>query len=195
MEKRMFKLRKSRSAFMAAWGGLVLLSLAMLASACVVSGPSPAPSSQAGPTYFLTQFVTQVVATAPTPTPEPTLTKTPWPTPTLEWDPYSAPVSYPLTGCTGSRLHLGGMAFVAITDAVARLYFPYSPPTIEDNPGIRSLQVGEIMHITGGPWCENKLLIWQVYMLSDKKEGLVVEGDGNTYWILPMSPKEPTPRH
>jgi hypothetical protein len=74
----MFKLRKSRSAFMAAWGGLVLLSLAMLASACVVSGPSPAPSSQAGPTYFLTQFVTQVVATAPTPTPEPTGPRPRW---------------------------------------------------------------------------------------------------------------------
>lgn len=171
---------------------VLLFGLALFASACVASGQPPAPASQANPTYFITQYVTQVVATAPTSTPDPTLTPSPWPTPTLEWDPFSAPVHYPLTGCAGSRIQKGGMAFVAQTNAAITKIF--SSPSPEDNPGMRPLLVGEILYIMDGAWCENKMLIWQVYAMSDKKIGFVVEGDGMTYYLLPMSPSEPTPK-
>jgi hypothetical protein len=171
---------------------VLLVCLALLVSACVASSQPPAPASQANPTYYITQYVTQVVATAPTSTPDPTLTPTPWPTPTLEFDPFSVPVHYPLTGCAGSRILKGGMAFVAQTNAAITKIF--SSPSPEDNPGMRPLVVGEILYIMDGAWCENKMLIWQVYALSDSLVGFVVEGDGVNYYLLPMSPKEPTPK-
>ena len=173
---------------------LGFLYLALFVSACVVSGGPPAPSTQAGPTYFLTQYVTQIVATAPTSTLQPTSTSTPWPTPTLEWDPFAAPVTFPRVGCAGSRLSVGAMAFVAWVDARTRLY---STADTLDDPGMRNLVVGEKLQVIDGPSCayvnNNRQLMWKVYMLADKLTGFAMEGDGNTYWILPLSPKEPTP--
>lgn len=171
---------------------VLLLGIALFASACVASSQPPAPASQANPTYYITQYVTQVVATAPTSTPDPTLTPSPWPTPTLEWDPFSAPVQYPLAGCAGSRVRKGGMAFVAQTNAAITKIF--SSPSPEDNPGMRPLVAGEILYVMDGAWCENKMLIWFVYAMSDGMRGFVVEGDGINYYLLPMSPKEPTPK-
>lgn len=174
------------------WVATALLGVTLFISACVVSGQPPAPASPANPTYFITQYVTQVVATAPTSTPDPTVTPSPWPTPTLEWDPFAVPIYFPDTGCAGSRLQKGGMAFVAQTNAsITRIF---SHPVVEDNPGMRDLVAGEILYIMDGTWCENRMLIWQIYAMSDGKQGYVVEGDGNQYWLLPMSPSEPTPK-
>ncbi len=170
---------------------LLLIGFGFFAAACV-GGGAPPPANQAAPTYFVTQYVTQIVATVPTSTPEPEPTSTPWPTPTLEWDPFAVPVSFPLVGCPGSRLQVGGMAFVAMTDSVAYLYSTYDT---DDDPGMRKLVNGEKMYIMDGAWCSTqRKVMWQVYMLSDQRIGFVAEGDGNIYWLLPLSPKEPTPR-
>lgn len=177
------------------WVATAFVSLALIASACIAAGQPAAPASSVEPTYYITRFVTQIIATQPTYTPYPTLTPSPWPTPTLKWDPFAAPIYFPDTGCAASRLQKGGMAFVAQTDAaITRLF---SSPEIADNPGMRPLVTGEKLYIfddENSPWCENKMLIWLAYALSDQKQGFVVEGDGKTYWLLPMSPAEPTPK-
>lgn len=163
--------------------------LALSTAACIVAGP-PAQPSPAYQTPQVTRIVTQIVIPAPTYTQPPTPTKTPYPTPTLEWDPFSAPIYFPNVGCAASRLQLGGMAFVALTDANTRLYYDKEP--FED-PGIRKLDYGEKMQIIDGPWCFERNLVWKVYMVADKRVGHVIEGDGKVYWILPLSPAEPTP--
>lgn len=151
----------------------------------------PTAEANLEPTIWITQVVTQIVATAPSPTPTQIPTPTPWPTATLEWDPFSQPFYYPLSGCAASRLKKGEMAFVGSLAGNPRISL--SDQVFAD-PGIRNLVMGEYLHIVSNPVCERQTLIWQARAVSDNTVGYVKEGDGVTYWLFPASPAIPTPK-
>jgi hypothetical protein len=143
------------------------------------------------PTIWITQVVTQIVATAPSPTPTQIPTSTQFPTSTLAWDPFSAPLYYPISNCAASRLYKGDMAFVGNLAGVPRISLT---DQVFADPGIRELVMGEYLHITSNPVCEQNTVIWEVRAISDDTVGYVKEGDGDTYWLFPASPAIATPR-
>jgi hypothetical protein len=171
---------------------LVLLSLVLFSAACTGSGETATAAVQtAEPTVWLTTFVTQIVATVPSPTP--TLIPTPTIPPTIPpaWDPWALPIYFPIIDCVASRLHKGDMAFVAGIGQHSRLF---ATKQIFDDPGRRELQMGETLQIIGGASCSGGWLVWEAYMVADRKRGFVVEGNGDVYWLLPLSPTVPTPK-
>jgi hypothetical protein len=151
----------------------------------------PTVESTLEPTIWITQVVTQIVATAPSPTPTQIPTSTQLPTATLEWDPFSAPLYYPVTDCAASRLKKGDMAFVGNLAGDPRISLT---DQVFADPGIRNLVMGEYLQITSNPVCEQDTLIWEARAISDDTVGFVKEGDGDTYWLFPASPAIPTPR-
>jgi hypothetical protein len=166
---------------------LLLISGLFLVSACsgatTTEGGTPAPTAQ--PTVWVTTFVTQIIATVPSPTASPLPTTTPFPTATLEWDPYSVPIYYPLAGCPASRLKKGDRATVASLDRPWRISFTEE---VLSDPGIRDLTLGETLKIDDGPWCIQGYVVWKIIADSDKTEGFVAEGNGDEYWLLPLPP-------
>jgi hypothetical protein len=161
------------------------LSLFLFVPACLSVAPQATQSVQVVyPTIVITQYVTQVVAT-------PTITPIPPPTSAVKqapstvntgWDPFTVQIYYPLVGCVASRLHEGDVAFVA--NAGVDLY---NTKDTGYSPTYRKLLPGEMVDITKGPWCTNGALVWKVGT-ADGLAGFVPEGDGNTYWLLPMPP-------
>ena len=81
----------------------------------------PTAESTIEPTIWLTQVITQIVATVPTATSTQIPTSTALPTATLVWDPWAAPLYYPLSDCPASRLKEGDMAFVGYLDGTLRI--------------------------------------------------------------------------
>jgi len=164
---------------------LLSLSLFLFIPACLTVGPrATQPVQVVYPTVVITQYVTQIVAT-------PTITPTPLPTPNvsptpdfvnISWDPYAVPIYYPVVGCVASRLHEEDVAFVA-NDGL-------SLSTSKDilyAPAVRELEPGEMVRIDKGPWCMSGMLIWKV-KTADNESGFVPEGNGETYWLLPLAP-------
>jgi hypothetical protein len=47
------------------------------------------------------------------------------------------------------------------------------------------LVAGEELSVIDGPVCERGALVWKV-VASDGQTGFVAEGDGNTYWLMPL---------
>lgn len=171
--------------------GLVTLSL-LLASACA-GEPQTIEQTEVAPVVYVTQYITQVVATSPPATLTPVPTFTPVSPPAFSgWDPLAQPIYYPLIGCHASRLHVGDRAFVAYVSGVAGLY---RGKNIYYDPLIRKPVPGEIIEIIDGPWCRQNVLIWQVKVLADETEAFMPEGDGKEYWLLPMQPFTPTPKN
>jgi hypothetical protein len=166
------------------------LLLFSMFSAC--KGATSQATSQpqvVAPTIIVTQVVEYVVATLPPSTSTPVPSPTSAPVHSTTWDPFSAPVYYPVVGCVASRLHIGDVAFVAQVDRPAFLYY-YKE--IAGDPGVRQLQTGEHLEITKGPWCSDGSLVWQV-RAGDKHQYFAVEGDGEIYWLLPLAPFVPSP--
>lgn len=153
--------------------------------------PPPTAEITQVPTIWVTQFVTQIIATVPSPTPTQIPTSTALPTATLVWDPWSVPLYYPLPDCSASRLKEGDVAFVGYLDGTLRIALSNQ---IFADPGIRDLVMGEYLHIISEPLCEQNHVIWQVRAISDNTIGFVPEGNGDVYWLFPASPAIPTPR-
>jgi hypothetical protein len=167
----------------------VILSLALLVSACAQTMSSSDQGQQVVyPTVLVKQFVTQVVATptvAPTPIPEePVPAVVAKPAANGEWDPYSAPIYYPIPGCVASRLHKGDVAFVANGAGTMSIF---QTKDIGFAPIYRHLNAGELMDIIQGPWCDRGAVTWKIAS-ADGYVGFVPEGDGSVYWLLPMPP-------
>jgi len=165
---------------------LMGLSLFLFIPACLSVAPQSTQAVQVVyPTVFITQYVTQVVATPTiTPTPLPTTESDEMPTVLdVGWDPFAAPIYYPIVGCVASRLHLDDVAFVANEGIDLHV-----SKDIDYAPVNRVLQPGEMVDIAKGPWCISDFLIWKV-TTSDGSQGFVAEGNGETYSLLPMPPE------
>ncbi len=166
----------------------VLLSFGLLISACVGSAVQSTQEPQVvNPTVLITRLVTQIVAT-------PTITPTSGPTQpaavvapisTGGWDPFSVKIYYPIGGCVASRLYEDDIAFVANGGGLIGLHMSKD---IGDSPQFRYLVNGEMLEIRKGPWCTRGALVWQVGT-PEGEIGYVPEGNGETYWLLPMPPE------
>jgi hypothetical protein len=153
-----------------------------LISACSQSTPVAGGTTPVAPsTVFVTQVVTQIVATLP-PTPiPPTLTLAPMPTSTPLWDAGAEPIYYPLSGCVASRLHKEDTAIVT-TGMQVGLYASQDLPFA---PIMRYADPGEILYVRRGPYCANNMIIWQVVTLKEEQLLYIPEGDGKQYWVFP----------
>jgi hypothetical protein len=161
------------------------LSFFLFVPACLSVTPrSTQPAQVVYPTVVITQYITQVVAT-------PTITPTPLPTTVSKqassvvntgWDPFTVQIYYPIVGCVASRLYEGDVAFVA-NDGVDL----YNTKDTGYSPIYRKLNPGEMVDIVKGPWCSSGSIVWKVGT-ADGLEGFVPEGNGETYWLLPMPP-------
>lgn len=166
--------------------GAALFGSAWMVIACTGAATlETAVATQATFTPGVTVFVTQVVATPLPETPLPPATNTPLPTtkPYDPFDPFSVHIYYPITGCSASRLHVDDKAFVAVLGEKAKLYF--STDVLYD-PGSRALQLDEVLLILDGPACSDGYLLWWVETEADELKGWAPEGDGETYWLLPL---------
>jgi hypothetical protein len=161
------------------------LSLSLFVPACLSVAPQSTQAVQVVyPTVLITQYITQVVAT-PTimPTSLPTTESQETPSVVnIDWDPFAAPIYYPIVGCVASRLHVGDVAFAASNDIDL-----HSSKDISFSPVERVLQPAEMVDITKGPWCDAGSLIWKV-QTADGKDSFAPEGNGELYVLLPMPP-------
>jgi hypothetical protein len=138
------------------------------------------------PTVVVKKIITQIVAT-PTVTPEPPPEQKEYvavSASTDNWDPFSAPIYYPIQGCAASRLHEGDVAFVANGGGTIGVHYSKD---VGYAPIWRTLAAGELIDILKGPWCAEGNLVWKV-ATADSYVGFVAEGNGTTYWLLPMPP-------
>ena len=164
---------------------LCIVSLLLASMACRVEAPrlilDESPTVQ--PTIMITQVITQIITatTVPTtPTPPPSPTAEPSPTPTF--DPLSVPIYYPLADCVASRLHVGDRAMVSLVGGPNGIR--YGPDVHEDMIDSYA-QPGDILQIVGGPICSWGWIVWLVETQNGVR-GYTPEGDGNTYWLLPV---------
>jgi hypothetical protein len=162
-------------------GLALLLGLSLLLAGCAAPAQPPPPN----PTVIIVQYITQVVATV---TPAPPVTPLP-PPPTrtparpVGFDPYSVQAYYPIAGCPmASRLHVGDIAFVATGGEQFGIHVSRD---IGFSPIQRKLQPGELLYIIDNPTCNKNGLVWGVLADADNAKGFVIEGNGETYWILP----------
>ena len=160
-----------------------LLALLMLLPACI---QIPARTQQAvmPPVVVITQIVTQMILPTPlpvTPTTAPSATPLP-PTVAPTYDPLSAPIYYPLKDCVASRLHVGDKAMVSLVGGANGIR--YGRDLMEETI-LGYAQPGAFLEIKSGPWCSRGWIVWFV-KTSDGLEGWTPEGDGNTYWLLPV---------
>lgn len=137
------------------------------------------------PTVYVTQFITPVVATSLPGTPTPAPTATPGVSSSTAWDPFSVPVYYPLIGCSASRLHVEDRAFVA--SAGGRIGI-YTRKNLAFEPTLYIPPAGTELIIIDGPYCNASVIFWQVMTPDEEIQGYMPEGDGNTYWLLPLPP-------
>lgn len=172
---------------------VITISVLLIATACgadmrAASQGAAQEVQSSAPTVIIQQLVTQVVATSvpveATPVPP---TVAPVQVVNTGWDPLSAPIYYPMMGCVASRLYVGDRAFAAY--GADRNGLHYSED-IGDAPIFRHMVPGEIMEIIDGPYCERGAVVWKVFALADEQVGFVAEGDGGTYWLLPLPPTD-----
>lgn len=168
---------------------LTVFNMLLLTACSSVAPQVEAPTL--APVVYVTQFVTQVVATSlpDTPTPIPTFTQSPPPT-YAGWDPLAQPIYYPVMGCAASRIHLGDRAYVAYISGIAGLY---TSNNVLHSPLKRKPIPGEVVEIVDGPWCSGGAIVWLVNALADEETGYMPEGNGQEYWLLPLQPPTPTP--
>lgn len=169
----------------------LLVGMALVTSSCAPVDTA-APQSL-NPTVVVVQYVTQVVATVtpapPTAIPLAEEPEAPVIQPVLSsgFDPYKVDIYYPLLGCQiASRLHAGDRAFAADTrNGTLGLHMSAN---IGDAPIHRKVGAGEVLEVIEGPFCRDLSLVWKV-IAADGQEGFVAEGNGNSYWMLPLGEK------
>jgi hypothetical protein len=136
------------------------------------------------PTIVIVQYVTQIVATV---TPAPPVTAIP-PTKNAPaatgYDPFAVQPYYPLSGCQmASRLRVGDVAFVAAGGEQFGIHYSKD---VGFAPIARQLTSGELLYILDGPTCNRNGLVWEVLADADDTLGYAIEGNGETYWLLPF---------
>ena len=157
------------------------LCLLLVLTGCTGS-PTPTLSPTA-PILIVTQVVTQIATatTAPSATPAPTSTPVPTLTSTPTYDPFSAPIYYPLEDCVASRLHVGDIAMVSLTAKPNGIR--YGQDLFQDTIA-EYADPGALLDIVGGPWCSHGWIVWLVRTKSGFV-GYTPEGNGDEYWLLP----------
>lgn len=96
----------------------------------------------------------------------------------------TAPAAWKLCrGGPDSRLDVGRLAQVA-TDPPAANNVRSGPNRSASLVG--QIQPGEKIEITGGPVCEDGLTWWQIRSLDTGLQGYTLEGDLQTYWLVPL---------
>jgi hypothetical protein len=179
----MFKKIKSIRGYL-----LVIMSLLLVLSACA---PNPDFDSQfEEQVVVITQVATQIVV--PTNPPR-TATPVPTATPSTEYissggfDPFAAPIYYPLTGCSASRLHVGDTAYVAYSGGLVGLY---RNKGLGFEPNLRLPDVGSEAEIIDGPFCNEGWIYWEIVIpnsdAADAISGYMPEGNGSEYFLLPL---------
>lgn len=167
-----------------------VLGIIILSSACSFSSfQEPTVTAIPPVTLVVTKIITQIAPPTSTPvineTPEILPSPSPSPTlfPTLQgtYDPYSAPLWYPIEDCPASRLHVGDRAFVTLGGGPNAIRFGAD---IHYDTIIGEAQEGEGMVIVDGPWCYYDWIIWAV-KTDNGIEGFTPEGNGEEYWLLP----------
>jgi hypothetical protein len=161
----------------------VLISLLFAITACSIGATQAPPTPTAPPEVIVTEVITQVVvATTAAPSPTPNYTPTTALTVTPTWDPYSAPIWYPLKDCVASRLHVGDKAMVTYGGTANGIRYGRD---IHYDTIAGYAQPGQIIDIIDGPWCSQGWMVWMV-KTADGLSGYTPEGDGNSYWLLPV---------
>ena len=165
---------------------VILVSLVLATLACRVEAPkivlSDEPTAQ--PTMVITQVVTQVITPTPPPPPTATIAPSPTPEPTLTptFDPVNAPVYYPLENCVASRLHVGDIAMVSLFGGPNGIRYGLD---VHFDTILYYAEPGEELYIVDGPWCSHGWIVWMVETKNGVR-GYTPEGDGNSYWLLPV---------
>ena len=164
------------------------MALVIVTSACSFSiFQDPTATAVPPVTLVVTQVITQVIPATPEPeqTKAPEINPTPSPTllPTLAgtYDPYSAPLWYPIEDCPASRLHVGDRAYVTIGGGPNAIRFGAD---VHFDTVIGEAQEGEGMVILDGPFCYHNWIVWMV-KTDGGMEGFTPEGNGEEYWLLP----------
>lgn len=162
-----------------------LASLLLVVSAACQAAPQQAMEATTSPELVITAIITEVITATPVPV-TPTLppTATPEPTPTATWDPLSAPIYYPLKDCVASRLHVGDLAMVTYGGGPNGIRYGAD---IHYDTVLTYAAEGQILEVTAGPWCSHGWIVWMV-RTTDGIVGYTPEGDGNSYWLIPVKP-------
>jgi hypothetical protein len=184
MEKNMISKLQRRRVFIA-----ILMSLLLMTVACRIEPPriimdEDTPEATQ-PVVFITAVITEVITPTPAPV-TPTLppTATPEPTPSPTWDPLSAPIYYPLENCVASRLHVGDLAMVTYGGGPNGIRYGLD---IHYDTVLTYAEEGQNLEIIAGPWCSQGWIVWMVRTM-DGIVGYTPEGDGNSYWLMPVKP-------
>jgi len=164
------------------------LCLLLVLTGCTGS-PTPTLSPTA-PILIVTQVVTQIATatTAPSATPAPTSTPVPTLTSTPTYDPFSAPIYYPLEDCVASRLHVGDIAMVSLTAKPNGIR--YGQDLFQDTIA-EYADPGALLDIVGAPgaamaglsgWCARKAASSDIHR---KGTGRVLAfADRPTIWLI-----------
>lgn len=161
----------------------ILTSMLFIALTACQAAPQPTIEETKPVEIVITAVVTEVITPTPVPV-TPTLppTATPEPSPTPTWDPLSAPIYYPLQDCVASRLHVGDKAMVTYGGGPNGIRYGMD---VHFDTVVTYAQEGQVLDITGGPWCSHGWIVWMV-RTADGFVGYTPEGDGNSYWLLPV---------
>ncbi|MBN2503211.1 MAG: protein kinase [Anaerolineales bacterium] len=85
-------------------------------------------------------------------------------------------------GAPVSRLAIGGLAYVAQEPPVANTVRSEPHKSAAD---IGQIEPGERVQILDGPQCADDLTWWQVQSMRTSLTGWTVEGDFDSYWLIP----------
>jgi hypothetical protein len=166
------------------WAGVFGLSVPLMLLAGCIQISAPTQQVATPPVVVITQVVTEMIPPTPlpvTPTTAPSATP-PQPTTTPTWDPLSAPIYYPIPDCVASRLHVGDKAMVSFVGGANGIRYGRD---LAESTIIGYAQPGAVLDIQSGPWCSRGWLVWLV-KTADGTVGYTPEGDGNSYWLLPV---------
>lgn len=165
----------------------ILISLLLATAACRIEPPKlileEETQESTQPVAVITAIITEVITPTPVPvTPTSPPTATPQPTATPTWDPLSAPIYYPLADCVASRLHVGDKAMVTYGGGPNGIRYGLD---IHFDTVVTYAEEGQVLDIIGGPWCSQGWIVWMV-RTADGFVGYTPEGDGNSYWLMPV---------
>jgi len=98
------------------------------------------------------------------------------------------PTYFPLSGCNGSRLQVGGWAYIAFGGG--RNAIRSQPDVGDKNNKIGFAEEGEVVNIIGGPICSYNWVVWEV-QTSQGVRGWTPEGDEREFWLVPGTSWKP----